>query len=57
MEKVDEGEEGKSKRRVKKKRRMVMNVTNTKYGVVKHVGKKVMNFKLSNDLDEPWDIM
>jgi len=29
----------------------------TNYSVVKHVGKKLFGFKLSNDIEEPWDIM
>ena len=29
----------------------------TKYSVVKKVGRKIMNFRLSSNLSEPWDIM
>ncbi len=29
----------------------------TKYSIVKHVGRKIFNFKISKDPEETWDIM
>ncbi len=45
----------KSKHRTKQKR-LVMNVSTTKYVVVKHVGKEALGYKLSRGEDQAWDL-
>jgi len=40
----------------KKKNRIVMNVMNTQYNVVRKVAKKVFHFKLSYAISNDWDI-
>ncbi len=45
----------KKKRKVNKKR-LVMNVAQTKYYVVRYVAKKIYKMKLTHNDDEDWDI-
>jgi len=40
----------------KKSAKLIMCVLNTKYTVVKHVGKKTFKFKLTKDEDTEWDL-
>lgn len=45
----------KKKRKVNKKR-LVMNVSQTKYYVVRYVARKIYKMKLSHNDEEDWDI-
>ena len=47
--------EGKKKKKSKKKR-LIMNTAQTKYMVVRYVGKKVYRMKLTRCDEEDWDI-
>jgi hypothetical protein len=40
----------------KEKKKIVMNVANTQYSVVRKVAKKVFRFKLSYAVSSDWDI-
>ena len=39
-----------------KKGRMVMNILNTKYEIVRYVAKKMFDFRLTKEDDDDWDI-
>ena len=41
---------------MKKKRRVIFNLNDTKYDVVKRVGKK-LKWKISHDQEEEWDVL
>jgi Tubulin-tyrosine ligase family len=46
----------KKRRRALQKKRLIMNVAQTKYYVVRYVGKKVYKMKLSRSEEEDWDV-
>lgn len=46
----------KKRRRVAHKKRLIMNVAQTKYYVVRYVGKKMYKMKLSRSEEEDWDV-
>lgn len=52
----DSNKEGKKKRRRGQKKRLVMCVAQTKYFVVRYVGKKLFKMKLTRADEEDWDI-
>jgi hypothetical protein len=52
----EEGEVSKKKKKRHHKKHLLMNVAQTKYFVVRYVGKKVYKMKLTRSDDEDWDI-
>ena len=52
---LEDGTLKKKKRKVNKKR-LVMNISQTKYYVVRYVAKKIYNMRLTHNDDEDWDI-
>jgi tubulin polyglutamylase TTLL6/13 len=50
-------EQPKSAKRKPSARKIIMNVSDTRYSVVRIVGRKLMGWKLSkNEEDENWDV-
>lgn len=48
--------EGKKKKKKVNKKRLVMNVAQTKYYVVRYVAKNIYKMKLTTNEEEDWDI-
>lgn len=42
--------------KTKKKQKLILNVSNSKYDVIRHVGKKLLGFKLKETEDDNWDL-
>ena len=51
-----EGAETKKKKKKGGRKRLIMNVSQTKYYVVRYVAKNIYKMKLTNNDDEDWDI-
>lgn len=39
-----------------KQKKLIMNITNTKYYVVRYVGKQIYKMRLTHSEEEDWDI-
>lgn len=48
--------DGKKKKKKANKKRLIMNVSQTKYYVVRYVAKNIYKMKLTHNDDEDWDI-
>jgi len=48
---------GTPKKQVKKKPKLIINVLNTQYSIVKEVAKKIFRFKLSLNPNSEWDLL
>eukprot|EP00347_Sterkiella_histriomuscorum_P011690 403371481 len=49
--------DGKKKKKKGKQKRLIMNISQTKYYVVRYVAKKIYGMRLTHNDDEDWDIM